>query len=167
MRWPPSGAPVKGRPQRISCGALPEFIAGVVEFGLPERLPGVDTPWFYGSNQMRYLCLVYVEQGAFDGMSESAGKDLTRDSLAYDEELRRGGHYIESNALQDVDSATTLRVRNGKLSMTDGPFAETKEHLGGFILIEAKDLNEAIQLGSKIPMARFGSIEVRPIRELE
>ena len=86
--------------------------------------------------------------------------------LAYDDELRRSGHYLESAALEDEHAATTVRVRNGKMSTTDGPFAETKEQLGGFYLIEARDLNDAIQVASKIPSARTGSIEVRPIMEL-
>ena len=116
---------------------------------------------------MQYLCLVYFEESAFDGMSDADQKALTRDSLAYDEELRKQGHFLGANALQPVTAATTLRVRNGKLSTTDGPFAETKEHLGGYILIEARDLNEAIQVAAKIPMAKVGSIEVRPIMYLE
>jgi hypothetical protein len=115
---------------------------------------------------MRYLCLVYQEENKLDDLSNSEMDRLVRESLGYDDELRRSGHYIVSNALQPVQAATTVRVRNNKLSTTDGPFAETKEQLGGFILIEAKDLNEAIQVASKIPMAKFGSIEVRPIMEL-
>lgn len=113
---------------------------------------------------MRYLCLVYFEQKTLDALSESEGAALTRESLAYNEELRKGGHYIVSNALQPVSAATTVRVRSGKMSMTEGPFAETKEHLGGFILVEARDLNEAVRIAAKIPMARLGSIEVRPVR---
>ena len=116
---------------------------------------------------MQYLCLVYNEDNAFESMSEAEQKALTRESLAYDEDLRRQGHFLGANALQPVNSATTVRVRNGKVSTTDGPFAETKEHLGGYILIEARDLNEALQVASKIPMARIGSIEVRPILHLE
>ena len=110
---------------------------------------------------------VYVEEHAFDGMSEAEQKALTRESLAYDDELRRRGHFLGANALQPVNSATTVRVRNSRVSTTDGPFAETKEHLGGYILIEARDLNEAIQIAAKIPMARIGTIEVRPIMHLE
>ncbi len=86
--------------------------------------------------------------------------------MAYDDALRKAGHLVVAHALQPVEAATTVRVRNGKLSTTDGPFAETKEQLGGFILIEARDLNEAIQVAAKIPLARRGSIEVRPIREI-
>lgn len=116
---------------------------------------------------MQYLCLVYIEESAFDVMSEAEQKALTRESLAYDEELRKNGHFLGANALQPVSSATTVRVRSRKVSTTDGPFAETKEHLGGYILIEARDLNEGIQIAAKIPMARIGSIEVRPIMLLE
>lgn len=115
---------------------------------------------------MKYLCLVYFEPRTLGGLSPSEGATLTRESLAYDEELRRNGHYIVSNALQAVSTATTVRVRNGKMSTTDGPFAETKEHLGGFILIDAEDLNEAIRIAAGIPLAKLGSIEVRPIRDL-
>jgi hypothetical protein len=87
------------------------------------------------------------------------------ESLAYDEPLQKAGHLIVAHALQPVESATTMRVRHGKLSATDGPFAETKEQLGGFLLIEARDLTEAIQAAAKVPMARRGCIEVRPIEE--
>jgi len=100
-------------------------------------------------------------------MSKSELDALIGESLAYDEVLRKSGHYLVSEALQPVETATTVRIRNGKASITDGPFAETKEQLGGFILIKARDLNEAIQVASKIPPARLGSVEVRPILELE
>ncbi|HMG51028.1 MAG TPA: YciI family protein [Inquilinus sp.] len=115
---------------------------------------------------MKYLCLVYMEQRTMDALSPVEDKDLTRDSRAYDEELRRSGHYLVSQALHPTSSATTVRVRNGRVSTTDGPFAETKEHLGGFILIEARDLNEAIQVAAGIPLAKLGSIEVRPVMGL-
>ena len=115
---------------------------------------------------MKYLCAVYFEQKTMDALSDTEDAACTRESLGYDEELRRSGHYIVSNALEPVSSATTVRVRAGKVSMTDGPFAETKEHLGGFILIEARDLNEAVRIAAGIPMAKLGSIEVRPVREL-
>ena len=115
---------------------------------------------------MTYLCLVYFEPRSLERLSPSEGTTLTRESLAYDEELQSSGHYIVANALEPVAAATTVRVRNGKMSTTDGPFAETKEHLGGFVLIDAKDLNEAIRLAAGIPLAQLGSIEVRPIKEL-
>jgi hypothetical protein len=108
---------------------------------------------------MKYLCLVYIEEKKLDAVPDS-------DCMAYGEALRKSGHSIAAEALQPVHTATTVRVRNGKVSMTDGPFAETKEQLAGFYLIDAKDLNEAIQVASKIPPARVGSVEVRPIREL-
>ena len=85
--------------------------------------------------------------------------------MAYDKELEKSGHYIVAEALQSVQTATTVRVRNGKASITDGPFSETKEVLGGFILIQARDLNEALQVAAKIPLARYGSVEVRPVME--
>lgn len=116
---------------------------------------------------MKYLCLVYLEEKKLDAMSKSELDALIGESLAYDEVLRKSGHYLVSEALQPVETATTVRIRNGKASITDGPFAETKEQLGGFILIKARDLNEAIQVASKIPPARLGSVEVRPILELE
>ncbi|MDO8434417.1 MAG: YciI family protein [Candidatus Binatus sp.] len=115
---------------------------------------------------MRYLCAVYFEPKALESLSALERAALDRDSMAYDEELRRSGHYLVSDALQPVSKARTVRVRKGKVSAIDGPFAETKEHLGGFILIEAKDMNEAIQLASGIPLAKLGSIEVRPSMEI-
>jgi hypothetical protein len=108
---------------------------------------------------MKYLCLVYGEEPALANMPDSH-------CLAYDEEIRKSGHCIASEALQPVSTATTVRVRNGKVSVTDGPFAETKEFLAGFYLIEARDLNEAIQLAARIPPATVGTIEVRPIRPI-
>jgi hypothetical protein len=115
---------------------------------------------------MKYICLVYLVEKDMNSMTKKEVDACIDESLAYDDTLRRAGHLLVAHALQPVEAATTIRVRNGKLSATDGPFAETKEQLGGFILIEARDLNEAIQVASKIPMARHGSIEVRPIREL-
>jgi len=105
---------------------------------------------------VKYLCLVYGEEQALQGMDD-------RHCVAYDEEIRRSGHCVASEALQPISTATTVRVRNGKVQVTDGPFAETKECLAGFYMIEARDLNEAIQLASRIPPAAVGSIEVRPI----
>jgi hypothetical protein len=115
---------------------------------------------------MKYLCLVYIEEKQLDALPKSELDALIDESLDYDEALRKSGHYRGSDALQPVQTATTVRVRDGKVSTTDGPFAETKEQLGGFILIEARDLNDAIRVASKIPPARLGSIEVRPIMEL-
>ena len=108
---------------------------------------------------MKYLCLVYLDEKKLTDVPDSECK-------ACGDALRKSGHHIAAEALQPVHTATTVRVRNGNVSVTDGPFAETKEHLAGFYLIDAKDLNEAIHLASKIPPARVGSIEVRPVREL-
>jgi hypothetical protein len=108
---------------------------------------------------MKYLCLVYGEERAMESMDD-------RHCLAFDADVRASGHCIASEALQPVATATTVRVRNGKVSITDGPFAETKEALAGFYLIEARDLNEAIQIASRIPPAQVGAIEVRPIRPI-
>jgi hypothetical protein len=108
---------------------------------------------------VKYLCLVYGEEDKIAAMDD-------RECLAYDAALRASGHCFASEALQPVASATAVRVRNGRLSVSDGPFAETKEALAGFYLIEARDLNEAIQLAAKIPPAQVGCIEVRPIRPI-
>jgi hypothetical protein len=116
---------------------------------------------------MRYLCLVYRVENEMAAMSQSESDACTDESIAYDDALRRSGQLILAHALERVETATTVRVRKGKLLTTDGPFAETKEQLGGFILIEARDLDEAIQAASRIPLARRGSIEVRPIKELK
>jgi hypothetical protein len=114
---------------------------------------------------MKYLCLAYEEEKKLNDLSRSEWDALRRETLAYVDTLREGGHLILTHALQSARTATTLRVRNDKLLSTDGPFAETKEQVGGFFLIEARDLNEAIQLAAKWPSARLGSIEVRPIEE--
>jgi hypothetical protein len=115
---------------------------------------------------MKYLCLVYDDERNLDAMSNGEFEGLVAQCLAVDEELRKSGRVIASEALQPVQTATTVRVRNGKVSTVDGPFAETKEQLGGFFLIDAQDLDEAIQVAAKIPSARLGSIEVRPIWDL-
>jgi hypothetical protein len=114
--------------------------------------------------KMKYLCLVYVEEKELDALPKNAFDERVAECLAHGEEIRKSGHYVLSEALQPSHTATTVRIRNGELSATDGPFAETKEQLGGFYLIEARDLDEAIQVASKIPPARGGSIEVRPLR---
>ncbi len=114
---------------------------------------------------MKYLCLAYEAEETFNAMSRSEWDALRKETLAYVEALQQSGHLILTNALQSARTAATLRVRNGKLSVTDGPFAETKEQLGGFFLINARDLNESIQVASKWPSARLGNIEVRPVEE--
>jgi hypothetical protein len=115
---------------------------------------------------MQYLCMVLVDEKKLNAMSESELQALDDASLAYDETLQKKGHLLAARALESVNTATVVRVRSGKVSVTDGPFAETHEQIGGFILIEAQDLNEAIQLASKIPAIQLGGIEIRPIKKL-
>jgi hypothetical protein len=115
---------------------------------------------------MNYLCLVYIDETALNAMQEAEFKAFSDEHLALDEELKMSGHSIAAEALQPVHTATTVRVRNGRLVVTDGPFAETKEQLLGIYLINAGDLNDAIQVASRIPAARIGSIEVRPVWDL-
>jgi hypothetical protein len=110
--------------------------------------------------------MVCLDEKKLNALSKSELQTLDDESLAYDRTLQERGHFIAAQALESVQAATTLRLRAGKVSVTDGPFAETTEQIGGFLLIEAKDLNEAIQLASKIPVLRLGGIEVRPVKTL-
>jgi hypothetical protein len=112
---------------------------------------------------MKYLCLIYDDENTWATMPKPESDAMMGEYMAFTDGIREGGQYVAGEALQPVSTATTVRVRNGKLSTTDGPFAETKEQLGGFYLVEARDLNEAIQIASRIPSARLGSIEVRPV----
>lgn len=108
---------------------------------------------------MKYLCLVYMQEKDLNAVPDA-------DCMAFGERLRASGRCVAAEALQRVETATTVRVRAGKASVTDGPFAETKEQLAGFYLIEAKNLDEAIQVAAQIPPARAGTVEVRPVRQL-
>jgi hypothetical protein len=139
-------------------------LAPHVEFGAA-RSTKVKIRGFGGA--MRYLCQVYLEEGAIAALSEPEKARLDRDSADYDHALERAGHLIHAEALQSPATATTVRIRGGKVSVTDGPFAETKEHLGGFILIEASDLDEAIRIASRIPIARLASVEIRPVYDFK
>jgi hypothetical protein len=112
---------------------------------------------------MRYLCLIYDNEKTTSAMSKGEADAFMGDYYAFTEGIKKSGHYVGGEALKPVATATSVRVRNGKTSTTDGPFAETKEQLGGYYLIEAKDLNDAISVAAKIPSARTGTIEVRPI----
>jgi hypothetical protein len=114
---------------------------------------------------MRYLCLIYDNEKSWATMTKEQGDSMMAEYGAFTEGIKKSGQYLGGNALQPTASATTVRVRGGKTSTTDGPFAETKEQLGGYYLIEAKDLNEAIQVAARIPAAKVGSVEVRPIME--
>ena len=115
---------------------------------------------------MKYLCFVFYDENKRNALSEKESLALMAEALDYDEVLRKGGYFISAHPLESVQAASTIRVRNGKVTITDGPFAETNEQIGGFVMIEARDLNEAIQLASKIPPARLGGVEVRPIIEM-
>jgi hypothetical protein len=114
---------------------------------------------------MRFLCLCYHEEEKLAALTQGEMDSLVGACIGWAENLEKGGHHILTAGLQSVRSAATVRVRNGKLSTTDGPFAETKEILGGFTLIDAKDLDEALQFAAKFPTARIGSMEVRPVLE--
>jgi hypothetical protein len=115
---------------------------------------------------MKFLFLIYHDEAVLDAMSDAEMQALVDRALEYDDEIRASGHYLVSNALERGRTARTIRVRDGKVSGTDGPFAETKEQLGGFFLIEAKDLDEACAVAARFPPARIATIEVRPVREL-
>jgi hypothetical protein len=115
---------------------------------------------------MKFICLGYMEETKWDEMPESEQTALMEECFAYDDELRRGGHFIGGKALQSIRNAATLRYRQGKIAVTDGPYAETKEQLGGFLVLEARDLNHAIQLMSKHPGVRSGAFEIRPADEI-
>jgi hypothetical protein len=114
---------------------------------------------------MKYLCLIYENEKAFEALPPAESEAILDEYFRFTDDIRKYGKYVAGEALQPTATATTVRVRNGKVSTTDGPFAETKEQLGGFYIIEARDLNEAIQVASRIPSARFGSIEVRPVMD--
>jgi hypothetical protein len=115
---------------------------------------------------MRYMCLVHFEPSKLDTMPAAERQDVDRRSLAYDKELEARGHYVIAEAIQGGDSAVLVRVRDGRLATTDGPYMETKEQMAGFILIEARDMNEAVRLAAGIPLAELGTIEVRPIYQI-
>ena len=114
---------------------------------------------------MQYLCLIYDDEKAWQRTSQAEAEKIMGEFHAFTESIRKSGHYVGGNALQPTHTATTVRVRQGKVATTDGPFAETKEQLGGYYLVAARDLNEAIQVASRIPGARLGCVEVRPIVE--
>jgi hypothetical protein len=116
---------------------------------------------------MKYICLGYMDEQKFDGWSEGERNGFVDKCFAYDDELRKNGHFVGGEALQPVRNATTLRHQNGRVSITDGPFVETKEQLGGIMVLEARDLNHAIQLMSKHPSVSMGgSWEIRPSADL-
>ena len=115
---------------------------------------------------MKYICLGYYDDANWESMSESERNALMDECFAYDDVLRKNGHSVGGEALQSPRNATTLRWKNGKVSITDGPYAETKEQLGGFFVLEARDLNHAIQLVSKHPGVKAGPFEIRPVEDM-
>lgn len=115
---------------------------------------------------MKYVCLGYYDEKSWETMSDSERNAFMDECFAYDDELRANGHIVGGEALQSAQNATTLRWRNNKVSVTDGPFAETKEQLGGLLVLEARDLNHAIQLMSKHPGVKVGPFEIRPIEDM-
>jgi hypothetical protein len=116
---------------------------------------------------MKFVCLGYIEPGKFEGMPESDRNAFVDRCIAYDDQLRKNGHFSGGEALQPASKAATLRFRDGKVSVTDGPYAETKEQLGGILILEADDLNHAIRLMSEHPGVRAGPFEIRPAADLD
>ena len=114
---------------------------------------------------MKFVCLGYIDQNAFARIPQEDVQQMMEECFAYDDELRRGGHFVAGEALDSARNAVTLRTTNGELQVTDGPYAETKEQLGGILLLEARDLNHAIALMSKHPGVRMGPFEIRPAHE--
>ena len=114
---------------------------------------------------MRYLCLVYLEEKNLNALPKNERQALSDESMAYCDKLQKAGQLLAASPLHPVETATTVRVREGKTSTTDGPFAETKEQLGGFLMIDVPDLNDAIRIASRFPAAHIGSVEVRPMKD--
>src|SRR5688572_9607816 len=133
--------------------------------GPPERLAIDHDVHPYLERAMKYLCLIYENEKHLETITPAEGEAIMNEYFTFTEQIRKNGKYVAGEALQQTQTATTVRVRNGKVSTTDGPFAETKEQLGGLYLIDAKDPNDAIQAAAKIPSARLGSIEVRPVMD--
>ena len=115
---------------------------------------------------MKYICLIYIEENILNALPKTERQSLSDESMAYCDELQKVGQLLAASPLHPVETATTVRNRNGKASTTDGPFAETKEQLGGFLMIDVRDLNDAVRVASNFPAARIGSVEVRPLKEM-
>jgi hypothetical protein len=113
---------------------------------------------------MQYLLLIYGDETRWDRLTEDECNQHLAECMAFEEEIRTSGHSRAGDALQPTSRATSVRLRGGKVLCTDGPFAETKEQLGGFYVIEARDLDEAVAIAARVPAAAYGSIELRPIR---
>ena len=115
---------------------------------------------------MKYICLGYMAPEKFESLSESERNAMMDECFAYDDELRKNGHFVAGEGLQPANTAITLSWKNGKVAVTDGPFAETKEQLGGILVLEARDLNHAIQLMSQHPGVKCGPFEIRPVADM-
>ncbi|HEY5925809.1 MAG TPA: YciI family protein [Kofleriaceae bacterium] len=116
---------------------------------------------------MQYLLLIYDNENVWNDMSKEESAKAFGEYMQFTTDIKKSGHFVAGDALQPVSTATTVRIRNGKSQVTDGPFAETKEQLGGYYLIEAKDLDEARMIAEKIPSVRYGSIEIRPVQNFK
>ena len=112
---------------------------------------------------MQYMCLIYDDEQVFHNLPDDERNQVYGEYGAFTESIRESGNYVAGDALQPTATATTVRIRDGKTLVTDGPFAETKEQLGGYYLVDAKDVDEALKIAERIPSARYGSIEVRPV----
>jgi hypothetical protein len=112
---------------------------------------------------MQYMCLIYDDENTWDNLPEDERNAVFAEYGSFTESIKGSGNYVAGDALQPTSTATTVRIRDGKTMVTDGPFAETKEQLGGYYLVEAKDVDEALKIAEQIPSARYGSIEVRPV----
>jgi len=121
---------------------------------------------FHEEHAMKYICLIYIEENILNALPKTERQSLSDESMAYCDELQKVGQLLAASPLHPVETATTVRNRNGKASTTDGPFAETKEQLGGFLMIDVRDLNDAVRVASNFPAARIGSVEVRPLKEM-
>jgi hypothetical protein len=135
-----------------------------------EKLAAINAEHFQkGSlltrSRMKYVCLGFIDEAKFAEIPQEDAQRMIEECLAYDDELRRGGHFLGGDALDSASNAVTLRMKNGELDVTDGPYVETKETLGGILLLEARDLNHAIALMSKHPGVRIGPFEIRPANE--
>lgn len=115
---------------------------------------------------MKYLCLIYLDEKQMNGLPEAEMNALNVGHLALNDDLRKSGHFIEAEALEPAAATACLRVRKGRSTVTDGPFAESKEMIAGFYVIEARDIDEAVQIASRFPSAELATIEVRPTRQL-
>jgi len=158
--------PLRGVVQLIETQDLNEAIQVTTKIAMARRMGFGGRP-IQGAQAMKFLFMIFHDEGVLDALPKGEMQTLVDSALDYDEEIRQSGHYIVSNALQRARSARTIRVRGGNTTITDGPFAETKEQLGGFFLIEAKDMDEACAVAARFPPARIGTIEVRPVQELE